>query len=76
MPRSPKSDWLTLEETAWTLGASPDVVRGLLQNKKLLGRKKGRRWQISAAALCVFIRGGGENPAHGAEAFRFDERRD
>ena len=62
MPRSPKSDWLTIEEAALTLGVSLEGVRRLLRENKLPSRKKGRRWRISATALCVFIQGGAENP--------------
>ena len=61
MARSPKSDWLTIEETALTLGVNLDGVRRLLRENKLPGRKKGRRWRISATAVCVFIHGGREN---------------
>ena len=61
MARSPKANWLTIEETALTLGVSLDGIRRLRRENKLPGRKKGRRWRISATAVCVFTQGGREN---------------
>ena len=60
MARSPKSDWLTIEEAALTLGVGLGTIRRLIAEQKLSARKKGRRWRISATAVCVFVNGGGE----------------
>lgn len=63
----PKTELLTIEETAAKLRVNLDTVRRLLRQKKLPGVKIGAQWRVSASALQAYIEGGQASAAVGSK---------
>lgn len=55
-------DYMTPEQVAEKLQMNPRVIRRMLASGKLPGKRVGRIWRVSAAALKAYIEGG-EKPA-------------
>lgn len=61
---------LTLEETAKWLGVKPETVRQQAKAGFLPGRKIGRAWRFSRAALLEWLKGEDPLDADDLEAIR------
>jgi excisionase family DNA binding protein len=61
-PPAALPDVLTLEEAAELLQANPEDVRRLAERGDLPGRKLGRAWRFSRAAVLAWL-AGADQPA-------------
>lgn len=53
--------YLTVEQVASQLQMHPDTIRDFLRREVLPGKKVGRIWRVSQAALDRYIEGEDEN---------------